>query len=84
MLIGVVAYYTSAPGARGELAAPIVKRLQAELQPLVSPTLALMRAWRLAKRMRAGNRRAPSSRGLASSLDKSRFLDRSRGSGGVQ
>jgi tetraprenyl-beta-curcumene synthase len=77
-LVGVVAYYTSAPGAGGELAAPIVKRLQEELRPLILPTLALMRGWRLAKRLRAGNRRVPQSRGLASSLGKS------RGIGGVQ
>jgi tetraprenyl-beta-curcumene synthase len=77
-LVGVVAYYTSHPGARGKLAAPIVKRLQAELEPLISPTLALMRGWRLAKEMRAGNRRAPRGRGLASSLEKS------CGIGGVQ
>jgi tetraprenyl-beta-curcumene synthase len=67
-LVGVVAYYTSAPGAGSELAAPIVKRLQEELQPLMSPTLALMRAWRMAKRLQAGNRRAPRGGGLASSL----------------
>ncbi len=77
-LVGVVAYYTSAQGARSELAAAIVKRLQGELRPLMSPTLALMRAWRMAKRLRAGNRRASRSRGLASSLGKS------RGIGGVQ
>lgn len=77
-LVGVVAHYTSDPGARGELAAPIVERLQRQLTPLASPTLALMRGWRLAKRVRAGNRRAPRSGGLAS------FLDKSRGSGGMQ
>jgi tetraprenyl-beta-curcumene synthase len=69
-LVGVVAYYTSAPGARGRLAAPIAKRLQAQLKPLISPTLALMRAWRLAKRIR--NRRTPSIGGLASSRGESR------------
>jgi tetraprenyl-beta-curcumene synthase len=52
-LVGVVAYYTSAPGAGGALAAPIVKRLQEELKPLIIPTLALMRAWRLARRVAA-------------------------------
>jgi hypothetical protein len=83
-LVGVVAYYTSDPGARGELAAPIVERLQRQLTPLISPTLALMRGWRLAKRMRTGNRRASRSGGLASVLDKSRFIGKSRGSGGVQ
>lgn len=56
-LVGVVAYYTSAPGARGELAAPIVERLQQELAPLIFPALQIMRLWRLAKRVR--NRRPP-------------------------
>jgi tetraprenyl-beta-curcumene synthase len=77
-LVGVVAYYTSAPGAGDELAAPLVKRMQKELKPLIYPTLALMRAWRLVKRLRAGNRRGSRSRGLASSLGKS------RGIGGVR
>jgi tetraprenyl-beta-curcumene synthase len=61
-LAGVVAYYTSAPGARGELAAPIVSRLQRQLAPLIYPALATMRAWRLAKRIR--NRRTPDLGGL--------------------
>jgi tetraprenyl-beta-curcumene synthase len=51
-LVGVVAYYTSAPGAGSELAAPIVERLHRQLAPLISPTLAIMRVWRLAKRAR--------------------------------
>jgi tetraprenyl-beta-curcumene synthase len=51
-LAGVVAYYTSAPGACGELARPVAARLQGELAPLIYPTLAVMRAWRLAKRAR--------------------------------
>ena len=52
MLAGVVAYFTSNPGAQSELARPIVERLHAELRPLITPTLALMRAWRLAKALR--------------------------------
>jgi tetraprenyl-beta-curcumene synthase len=51
-LMGVVAYYTSAPEARGELARPMVARLHRELGPSILPTLAVMRAWRLAKRVR--------------------------------
>jgi tetraprenyl-beta-curcumene synthase len=69
-LVGVVAYYTSAPGARGTLAAPVVARLQAQLKPLISPTLVLVRGWRLAKRV--GNRRTPPIGGLASSMRESR------------
>ncbi|HEV2973478.1 MAG TPA: DUF2600 family protein [Solirubrobacteraceae bacterium] len=49
---GVVAYYTSAPSARGEIAQPIAQRLQRELQPLIYPTLAVMHAWRAGKRAR--------------------------------
>jgi tetraprenyl-beta-curcumene synthase len=77
-LVGVVAYYTSAPGARGDLAAPIVKRLDRQLAPLIYPTLWLMRAWRLAKRMRAGNRRAPRGGGLASSIGEAHETERVR------
>jgi tetraprenyl-beta-curcumene synthase len=51
--VGVVAYYTSAAGARSELAGPIAKRLRRQLSPLILPTLALMHAWRLAKRIRS-------------------------------
>jgi tetraprenyl-beta-curcumene synthase len=68
-LAGVVAYYSSAPGAGGELAAPVVKRLDRQLAPLIYPTLALMRGWRLAKRIR--NRRTPAVGGLASSMRES-------------
>jgi hypothetical protein len=52
-LAGVAAYYTSAPSATSELAWPVTARLQRELRPLITPTLAVMRAWRLAKRVRA-------------------------------
>jgi tetraprenyl-beta-curcumene synthase len=51
-LAGVVAYYISGPGAGGELARPVAERLRAELAPLIYPTLAVMRTWRLAKRAR--------------------------------
>jgi tetraprenyl-beta-curcumene synthase len=53
MLTGVVAYYTSAPDTRGELTRPIVVRLHPALAPLIAPTLAFMRAWRLARRLGA-------------------------------
>ena len=77
-LVGVVAYYSSAPGAGGELAAPIVKRLERQLAPLIYPTLWLMRGWRLAKRLRAGNRRAPRGGGLASSIGETHETERVR------
>jgi hypothetical protein len=51
-LAGVVAYYASDPGAGSGLARPVAERLRAELAPLSYPTLAVMRAWRLAKRGR--------------------------------
>jgi tetraprenyl-beta-curcumene synthase len=54
MLTGVVAYYTSTAAARGERARPLVAQLHRDLAPLIAPTLAFMRAWRLAKRWRAG------------------------------
>jgi len=53
LLTGVVAYYSSAPGAHGELARPVVSRVRRELAPLMSPTLAVMRAWRRARLLRA-------------------------------
>lgn len=53
-LMGVVAYYTSAAEAHSELARPVVARLHRELRPSILPTLAVMRVWRLAKRVRRG------------------------------
>ncbi len=50
-LTGVVAYYTSAPDASDAAARPFVKAIQRELQPLITPTLTVMRAWRTAKRI---------------------------------
>ncbi len=50
-LAGVIAYCTSAPGADGELARPVCALLHSELSPLISPTLALMHTWRLARRV---------------------------------
>jgi tetraprenyl-beta-curcumene synthase len=52
-LVGVVGYYASAPTADDDaFARPAIARVKRELQPLITPTLALMRAWRLAKRAR--------------------------------
>jgi tetraprenyl-beta-curcumene synthase len=50
-LAGVVAYYASAPAAASASALPVVKRVCGELGALMVPTLALMRSWRLAKRL---------------------------------
>jgi tetraprenyl-beta-curcumene synthase len=46
LLISVVAYYSSAPGAESEIARPVIDRLRRELAPLISPALGVMRAWR--------------------------------------
>jgi tetraprenyl-beta-curcumene synthase len=51
-LVGVVAYYTSAPSAEGPVAAPLVAAVHRELRPLMGATLLVMRAWRRAKRLR--------------------------------
>lgn len=52
-LVGVVAYYTSAPTARSGHAVRLVSAIHKELEPLITPTFAVMRAWRLAKRLHA-------------------------------
>ncbi len=51
-LVGVVAYYTSSRAAGSAFALPVAASMRGELQPLMAPTLALMRTWRLAKRAR--------------------------------
>ncbi len=51
-LVGVVAYYTSAQEATQGIAAPLTQRVHDELGALMAPTLAVMRAWRGAKRLR--------------------------------
>ena len=51
-LLGVVAYYASAPAANSELTRRLTAPVRGELTPLIAPTLALMRAWRAAKRVR--------------------------------
>ncbi len=51
-LVGIVAYYASAPAANTEFARPLTAPVRRELRPLLTPTLALMRGWRLAKRLR--------------------------------
>lgn len=53
MLAAVVAYYASAPAARAPAAAEHVARLTSDLQPVIAPTLLVMRVWR-ARRHRQG------------------------------
>jgi tetraprenyl-beta-curcumene synthase len=50
ILVGVIAYYGSAPGAQNDVAVPATARLRQELSPLISPTLAIMLAWRRTRR----------------------------------
>jgi len=54
-LLGVVAYYTSAAEAGSEPARAAFAGLHRELRPVILPTLAVMRAWRLARRLRKGS-----------------------------
>jgi tetraprenyl-beta-curcumene synthase len=50
-LVGVVAYYTSAPTAKNEFARPVTERVVRQLRPLIGPTLGVMHTWRTMKRM---------------------------------
>lgn len=56
ILSGVIAYYSTAPGASRGPAQSVMSRLQRELSPLVSPALAVMRTWRLARALRSRRR----------------------------
>jgi hypothetical protein len=52
-LVGVLAYYLSVPEARTAFARPVTVQLTQQSQPLLAPTLAMMRTWRAAKHLRA-------------------------------
>jgi tetraprenyl-beta-curcumene synthase len=60
-LVGIVAYYTTEPGAHGPFARPVVKRIHRELRPLIWPTLAVMRCWRRLKRVPVSRGAPPAS-----------------------
>jgi tetraprenyl-beta-curcumene synthase len=51
-LVGVVAYYGSAPTASSVFARPVIRQIRRDLRPLITPTLAVMHTWRIAKRLR--------------------------------
>jgi hypothetical protein len=51
ILSGVVAYYTSQPGAMGRFARPVTSHVRDPLRPLITPTLATLHVWRIAKRL---------------------------------
>jgi tetraprenyl-beta-curcumene synthase len=72
-LLGVVAYYGSAPAAHSPLVAPVTARLRTELGPLMAPTLAIMRAWRLAKKVRGWYRRSTTPDNIVSSAQMERM-----------
>jgi tetraprenyl-beta-curcumene synthase len=57
-LVGVVAYYTSAPSAQSDFARPVTAQVRRHLKPLIGPTLAVMLTWRAVKRAR-GRLRGP-------------------------
>lgn len=68
-LVGVAAYYLSAPTADTDHTRPVSNRICRELQPLMTPTLTVMRLWRAAKHAHAKIRPASASnRFPASSL----------------
>ncbi len=50
-LVGIVAYYASAPTARDEFARPAIGQATRKLAPAIVPGLAIMRTWRAAKRL---------------------------------
>jgi tetraprenyl-beta-curcumene synthase len=56
-LAGVAAYYISAPTADSDFAQSVTRRVRRDLEPLITPTLAIMRTWRVAKRARSAIRR---------------------------
>ncbi|HEV7937238.1 MAG TPA: DUF2600 family protein [Solirubrobacteraceae bacterium] len=56
-LVGVAAYYISAPTANSDYARPITHQVHHQLKPLITPTLGIMRTWRAAKRARQSIRR---------------------------
>ncbi len=71
-LAGVVAYYTTHPGARDPGVRDIVLAVRRELSPTIWPTLCVMGAWRGAKRARAAIRRGTEMRRSASDAGSAR------------
>lgn len=50
-MVGVIAYYGSAPSSASERPNSVASRVGSGLGPVIAPTLALMRCWRIAKRI---------------------------------
>jgi tetraprenyl-beta-curcumene synthase len=51
LFVAVVGYYGTERGAASGAARPVIARVRRELRPLIGPTLAVMRAWRAARRL---------------------------------
>lgn len=62
-LAGAIAYWASAPGARNDLAHPVLRDLRGELRMLVLPPMLVMRAWRAGKWTRRRLRSMRAARG---------------------
>lgn len=62
-LAGAIAYWASAPGARNDLARPVLRDLRGELRMLVLPPMLVMRAWRAGKWTRRRWHRTQAARG---------------------
>lgn len=58
-IVGIVAYYSSAPTAGGEFACATTEQAVASLKPLITPTMAVMHTWRAAKRVHRALRPEP-------------------------
>lgn len=63
-LAGVIAYYSTHPGAREAAVREIMLGVRKEVSPTIWPALAVMRGWRTAKRIRAllSERQTPASK----------------------
>ncbi len=60
-LVGIVAYYSSAPTAKDRFACRATDPLRLQLRGLIGPTLVLMRIWRLVKRIAQRRGQAPTA-----------------------
>ena len=60
-LVGIVAFYSSAPTATDPFACSATAPLRLQLRGLIGPTLVLMRIWRLVKRIAQRRGQAPTA-----------------------
>ena len=59
ILVAVAAYFISTPEADSDFAQPATRAVRAQLEPLITPAIATMRAWRAAKSARAAIAKQP-------------------------